>query len=106
VPSLRPVQVVATARLARRELDPRGGTQHGTLAAQLLPTISISLSHALLEWTSSVMNVQEHIEGIRGNDLVAIGQCGPDEKRSPRAARMPCSRILVEASSTRSHRAT
>ena len=44
------------------------------------------------EWTSSVMNVQEHIEGIRGNDLAAIDNAASTERRSPHAVRMPCSR--------------
>jgi ubiquinone biosynthesis protein len=32
------------------------------------------------EWTSSSMNVQEHIEGIRGDDLQAIDRAGLDRK--------------------------
>ena len=32
------------------------------------------------EWTSSSMNVQEHIEGIRGDDLEAIDNAGLDRK--------------------------
>jgi ubiquinone biosynthesis protein len=32
------------------------------------------------EWTSSSMNVQEHIDGIRGDNLVAIDNAGLDRK--------------------------
>src|SRR6516165_6062877 len=42
--------------------------------------LDILVPRVYWEWTSSTMNVQEHIEGIRGNDLAAIDNAGLDRK--------------------------
>jgi len=49
------------------------------------------------EWTSSSMNVQEHIEGIRGDDLLAIDKAGLDRKAlAARASDAMLKMILVD----------
>src|SRR4051812_31646403 len=49
------------------------------------------------EWTSSVMNVQEHVEGIRGDDLAAIDAAGLDRKAlAARGADAVLKMILVD----------
>src|SRR5215203_1775288 len=49
------------------------------------------------EWTSSVMNVQEHIQGIRGDDLGAIVAAGLDRKLlAARGADAVLKMILVD----------
>ena len=49
------------------------------------------------EWTSRVMNVQEHIVGIRGNDLAAIDAAGLDRKAlAARGADAVLKMILVD----------
>jgi ubiquinone biosynthesis protein len=42
--------------------------------------LDILVPRVYWEWTSSAMNVQELIEGIRGDDLVAIDNAGLDRK--------------------------
>src|SRR5262249_40687345 len=42
--------------------------------------VNILVPRVYWEWTSHTMNVQEHIEGIRGNDLAAIDNAGLDRK--------------------------
>jgi ubiquinone biosynthesis protein len=42
--------------------------------------LDVLIPRVYWEWTSSSMNVQEHIEGIRGDDLKAIDNAGLDRK--------------------------
>jgi ubiquinone biosynthesis protein len=41
----------------------------------------ILIPHVFPEWTSGLMNVQEHIDGIKGEDVVAIARAGLDPKQ-------------------------
>src|SRR6516165_6105823 len=75
----RPVQVVGQLRSSlERELD-LAVEGHNTerFARNFADDLNILVPR---EWTSSTMNVQEHIEGIRGNDLAAIDNAGLDRK--------------------------
>jgi ubiquinone biosynthesis protein len=42
---------------------------------------NILIPHVFPQWTSSLMNVQEHIDGICGEDLAAIRRAGLDPKQ-------------------------
>src|SRR5262249_23977127 len=78
----RPVQVVGQLRQSlERELDlavEGGNTER--LARSFGDDLEILVPRVYWEWTSSTMNVQEHIQGIRGNDLAAIDSAGLDRK--------------------------
>jgi ubiquinone biosynthesis protein len=78
----RPVEVVGQLRRSlERELDlvvEARSTER--FARNFADDIDILVPRVYWEWTSSVMNVQEHIEGIRGDDLVAIEKAGLDRK--------------------------
>ena len=78
----RPVQVVDQFRSSlERELD-LAVEGHNTerFARNFADDLNILVPRVYWEWTSSTMNVQEHIEGIRGNDLAAIDSADLDRK--------------------------
>jgi ubiquinone biosynthesis protein len=77
-----PVQVVGQLRSSlERELD-LGVEARNTerFARNFADDLDILVPRVYSEWTSSTMLVQEHIEGIRGNDLAAIDSAGLDRK--------------------------
>src|SRR3982074_1419676 len=78
----RPVQVVGQLRGSlERELDLAVEARNTErFARNFADDLDILVPRVYWEWTSSVMNVQEHIEGIRGNDLAAIDTAGLDRK--------------------------
>ena len=78
----RPVQVVGQLRGSlERELDLAVEARNTErFARNFADDLDILVPHVYLEWTSSTMIVQEHIEGIRGNDLAAIDTAGLDRK--------------------------
>src|SRR6266403_4041043 len=78
----RPVQVVGQLRGSlRRELDLAVEARNTErFARNFADDLDILVPRVYLEWTSSTMIVQEHIEGIRGNDLAAIDTAGLDRK--------------------------
>src|SRR6516164_2827908 len=78
----RPVQVVGQLRGSlERELDLAVEARNTErFARSFADDPDIYVPHVYWEWTSSTMNVQEHIEGIRGNDLAAIDSAGLDRK--------------------------
>ena len=78
----RPVQVVGELRRSlERELDLAVEARNTErFARNFAEDLDILVPRVYLEWTSSTMIVQEHIEGIRGNDLAAIDSAGLDRK--------------------------
>ena len=78
----RPVQVVGQLRSSlERELDLAVEARNAErFARSFADDPDIYVPRVYWEWTSSTMNVQEHIEGIRGNDLAAIDNAGLDRK--------------------------
>src|SRR5215467_5023550 len=78
----RPVQVVGQLRGSlERELDLAVEARNTErFARNFADDLDILVPRVYLEWTSSTMIVQEHIEGIRGNDLAAIDRAGLDRK--------------------------
>src|SRR4029077_15695967 len=78
----RPVQVVGQLRGSlQRELDLAVEARNTESFARIFAAdLDILVPRVYWEWTSSVMNVQEHIEGIRGDDLAAIDNAGLDRK--------------------------
>jgi ubiquinone biosynthesis protein len=78
----RPVQVVGQLRGSlERELDLAVEARNtDRFARNFANDLDILVPRVYWEWTSSAMNVQEHIEGIRGNDLAAIDNAGLDRK--------------------------
>jgi ubiquinone biosynthesis protein len=77
-----PVQIVGQLRRSlERELD-LAVEAHNTerFARNFADDLDILVPRVYWEWTSSTMNVQEHIEGIRGNDVAAIENAGLDRK--------------------------
>jgi ubiquinone biosynthesis protein len=78
----RPVQVVGQLRGSlERELDLAVEARNTErFARNFADDLDILVPRVYWEWTSSAMNVQEHIEGIRGNDLAAIDNAGLDRK--------------------------
>jgi ubiquinone biosynthesis protein len=78
----RPVQVVGQLRGSlERELDLAVEARNTErFARSFADDLDILVPRVYWEWTSSTMNVQEHIEGIRGNDLAAIDNAGLDRK--------------------------
>ena len=77
-----PVQVVGQLRGSlERELDLAVEARNTErFARNFADDLDILVPRVYLEWTSSTMIVQEHIEGIRGNDLAAIDSAGLDRK--------------------------
>jgi ubiquinone biosynthesis protein len=78
----RPVQVVDQLRRSlERELDLAVEARNTErFARSFADDLDILVPRVYWEWTSSTMNVQEHIQGIRGNDLAAIDSAGLDRK--------------------------
>ena len=95
----RPVQVVSQLRGSlERELDLAVEARNTErFARNFADNLDILVPRVYWEWTSSAMNVQEHIEGIRGNDLVAIDNAGLDRKvLAARGADAVLKMILVD----------
>ena len=95
----RPVQVVGQLRGSlERELDLAVEARNTErFARNFADDLDILVPRVYWEWTSSVMNVQEHIEGIRGNDLAAIDNAGLDRKvLAARGADAVLKMILVD----------
>ena len=78
----RPVQVVGQLRGSlERELDLAVEARNTErFARNFADDLDILVPRVYLEWTSNTMIVQEHIVGIRGNDLAAIDSAGLDRK--------------------------
>ena len=78
----RPVQVVGQLRGSlERELDLAVEARNTErFARNFADDLDILVPRVYFEWTSSTMIVQEHIEGIHGNDLAAIDSAGLDRK--------------------------
>jgi len=95
----RPVQVVGQLRGSlERELDLAVEARNTERFARIFADdLDILVPRVYWEWTSSVMNVQEHIEGIRGDDLAAIDNAGLDRKAlAARGADAVLKMILVD----------
>src|SRR5262249_30202750 len=95
----RPVQVVSQLRGSlERELDLAVEARNmERFARNFADDLDILVPRVYWEWTSSVMNVQERIEGIRGNDLAAIDNAGVDGKAlAARGADAVLKMILVD----------
>src|SRR5215831_8489004 len=95
----RPVQVVGQLRGSlERELDLAVEARNTErFARNFADDLDILVPRVYWEWTSSTMNVQEHIEGIRGNDLAAIDNAGLDRKSlAARGADAVLKMILVD----------
>jgi len=78
----RPVQVVAQLRVSlERELDLAVEARNTErFAFNFADDVNILVPRVYWEWTSTTMNVQERIEGIRGNDLAGIDKARLDRK--------------------------
>src|SRR5215831_5215029 len=78
----RPVEVVGQLRSSlERELDFAVEARNTErFARNFAGDLDIMVPRVYSEWTSSTMIVQEHIDGIRGNDLAAIDRAGLDRK--------------------------
>ena len=78
----RPVEVVRQLRRSlERELDLAVEARNTErFARNFAGDLGVLVPRVYWEWTSSSMNVQEHIEGIRGDDLAAIDNAGLDRK--------------------------
>jgi ubiquinone biosynthesis protein len=95
----RPVEVVGQLRRSLdRELDLSVEARHAErFAHNFAGDPNILVPQVYHEWTSSVMNVQEHVEGIRGDDLAAIDAAGLDRKAlAARGADAVLKMILVD----------
>jgi ubiquinone biosynthesis protein len=95
----RPVQIVGQLRSSlERELDLAVEARNTErFARNFADDLDILVPRVYWEWTSSIMNVQEHIEGIRGNDLEAIDNAGLDRKTlAARGADAVLKMILVD----------
>jgi ubiquinone biosynthesis protein len=102
IPEIRryqPARVVGQLRRSlERELDLAVEARNTErFARNFADDLDILVPRVYWEWTSSAMNVQEHIEGIRGNDLVAIDNAGLDRKAlAARGADAVLKMILVD----------
>jgi ubiquinone biosynthesis protein len=102
IPEVRryqPVQVVGQLRGSlERELDLAVEARNTErFSRNFADDLDILVPRIYWEWTSSTMNVQEHIEGIRGNDLAAIDKAGLDRKAlAARGADTVLKMILVD----------
>jgi ubiquinone biosynthesis protein len=78
----RPVDVVGQLRRSlERELDLAVEARNTErFARNFAGDLGVLVPRVYWEWTSSSMNVQEHIEGIRGDDLHGIDSAGLDRK--------------------------
>jgi ubiquinone biosynthesis protein len=95
----RPVEVVSEFRRSlERELDLSVEARNTErFARNFADDPNILVPQVYWEWTSGVMNVQEHVAGIRGHDLVAIDEAGLDRKvLAARGADAVLKMILVD----------
>jgi ubiquinone biosynthesis protein len=95
----RPVELVGQLRASlERELDLATEARNmERFARNFADDVNILVPRVYSEWTSSTMNVQEHVEGIRGNDLLAIETAGLDRKAlAARGADAVLKMILVD----------
>jgi ubiquinone biosynthesis protein len=95
----QPVQVIAQCRRSlERELDLAVEARNiERFARDFAADPNILVPQVYWEWTSSVMNVQEHITGVRGSDLAAIDAAGLDRKvLAARGADAVLKMILVD----------
>ena len=95
----RPVEVVRQLRRSlERELDLAVEARNTErFARNFAGDLGVLVPRVYWEWTSSSMNVQEHIEGIRGDDLAAIDNAGLDRKAlAARASDAMLKMILVD----------
>ncbi|MFH2211938.1 MAG: AarF/UbiB family protein [Pseudomonadota bacterium] len=78
----QPVQVVAEfSRSLRRELDlAREARNIDRFARNFAADETVLIPKVYWEWTSAVMNVQQRIIGIPGNNLAAVSAAGLDQK--------------------------
>ena len=78
----RPIDVVVQLRRSlERELDLAVEARNTErFSHNFAGNPDVLVPRVYWEWTSSSMNVQEHIEGIRGDDLQAIDNAGFDRK--------------------------
>ncbi|MBZ0105569.1 MAG: ubiquinone biosynthesis protein UbiB [Sulfuricella denitrificans] len=78
----QPVQVVAEfSRSLRHELDlAREARNIDRFAHNFAADESVLIPKVYWEWTSTVMNVQQRIVGIPGNNLAAVDAAGLDRK--------------------------
>ena len=79
----RPTRVVEELRRSlMRELDLAAEARNiERFARNFRDDPNILIPHVFPQWTSSLMNVQEHIDGVCGEDLDAIRRAGFDPKR-------------------------
>ena len=102
IPEVRryqPIQVVGQLRRSlEREVDLAVEARNTErFARNFANDLDILVPRVYWQWTSSAMNVQEHIEGIRGNDLAAIDNSGLDRKvLAARGADAVLKMILVD----------
>ncbi len=82
----RPTRVVEEFRRSlMRELDLAAEARNiERFARNFRDDPHILIPHVFTQWTSSVMNVQEHIDGICGEDVAAIERAGLDPKQLAR----------------------
>jgi ubiquinone biosynthesis protein len=95
----QPVQVVTQFRRSlERELDLSVEARNtDRFARNFADDANILVPRVYWEWTSRIMNVQEHIDGIRGNDLAAVDAAGLDRKTlAERGADVVIKMILVD----------
>ena len=78
----RPSRIVTEFRRSlERELDLAAEARSlERFARNFADDPNIVVPRVFWEWTSAVMNVQEHMEGIPGNDVAAIDAAGLDRK--------------------------
>jgi ubiquinone biosynthesis protein len=78
----QPTQILAQFRRSLdRELDLAVEARNvERFARNFANDPNILVPRVYWEWTSSVMNVQEHIAGVRGDDLAAIDAAGLDRR--------------------------
>jgi ubiquinone biosynthesis protein len=97
--SYRPVEMVGELRRSlARELDLAVEARNTErFARNFADDPDILVPQVYWAWTSSVMNVQEEIVGIRGNDLAAIEEAGLDRRAlAARGADAVLKMILVD----------
>jgi ubiquinone biosynthesis protein len=95
----RPVEVVSEFRRSlERELDLAVEARNTErFARNFADDPNILVPQVYWEWTSSVMNVQEHVVGIRGHDLAAIDEAGLERRvLAARGADAVLKMILVD----------
>lgn len=77
-----PTRIVAEFRRSlEREIDLAAEARNlERFARNFADDPNIVVPRVYTDWTSNVMNVQEHMEGISGNDVAAIDAAGLDRK--------------------------